>query len=181
MIKFFKTKLRPFKRDETGTTTVEFLMAMPLILFWIGGSFTFFNAFNEYTNAIKATYTVADILSRQTTVDDNYIDDMNRLFANFMNESTNDVWLRVSSIKKSGTDLTIDWSTATGLHNPLSNPSDIPAELIPDLLDNESIILVESNTPFVPFVDYVGLPSNIYTNRIVVSPRFASQLANSDY
>lgn len=180
MLAFLKIQLNRFRRDQNGTTTVEFLLVMPLIIFWVGGTFTFFNAFSEYTKAVKATYTVADILSRQTLVDDDYIDDMNRLFANFMNKSTNDVWIRVSSIEKVNNQLGIDWSTATGMHEPLSGYSDIPAEIIPDLLDQESVILVESNTPFVPFLDYVGLSANTFTNRIVVSPRFSSQLANTD-
>ena len=175
-----KNLLNKFRQSECGATTIEFMFAMPLVMFWVGGSFTFFNAFSEYTNALKATYTVADILSRQTTVDDAYIDNMNQLFANFMNESTNDVWLRVSSIEKTGENLAVDWSTATGIHNPLETSSDIPEEIIPDLLDEEKIILVESHFSFVPFLDWVGIDSSTYANRIVVSPRFTSQLTNSD-
>ncbi len=175
-----KSKLARFFSREEGTTTVEFMIAMPLIVFWVAGSFTFFNAFAEYTKSVKATYTIADILSRQTEVDDDYIDSMNRLFANFMRESTNDVWIRVTSIKKAGNSYAVDWSTATGLHNNLVTADDIPAAIIPDLLDQESIILVESFVSFTPFLDYVGIDSRTYANQIVVSPRFASQLANSD-
>lgn len=176
----FKSKLQKYCRREEGTTTVEFMIAMPLIVFWVAGSFTFFNAFAEYTKSVKATYTIADILSRQTEVDDDYIDSMNQLFANFMRENTNDVWLRVTSIQKDGENFSVDWSTATGLHNNLVNAGDIPDELIPDLLDDETVILVESYVSFTPFLDYVGIDSRTYANQIVVSPRFASQLANSD-
>ncbi len=180
MFRKLTAKLQAFVENQHGTATVEFLLVMPLIVFWIGGTLTFFNAFSEYTKSVKATYTVADILSRQTAIDDDYIDSMNGLFANFMNQSTNDVWLRVSSIAKINDNLTVDWSTATGIHNPLSVAADIPAEIIPDLLDEERIILVESHTPFVPFLDYIGIDSNTYVSRVVVSPRFSSQLANSD-
>lgn len=172
--------LATYRQNEAGTATIEFMFVMPMIMFWVGGSFTFFDAYSEYTKSVKATYTVADILSRQTVIDDNYIDSMNQLFANFMVESTNDVWVRVSSIAKDGDSLAVDWSTATGIHNPLVSSSDIPSELIPDLLNEESIILVETYTPFVPFLDYIGLESRTYKNVVVVSPRFTSQLANSD-
>lgn len=180
MFEKLTSSIKGFIQNQQGTATVEFLLVMPLIIFWIGGTLTFFNAFSEYTKSVKATYTVADILSRQTAIDDNYIDSMNNLFANFMNQSTNDVWLRVSSIAKVSDDLTVDWSTATGIHNPLEVSADIPEEIIPDLLDEESIILVESYTPFVPFLDYIGIDSNTYVNRVVVSPRFSSQLAKKD-
>lgn len=180
MLRKLTSRLSAFVRNQHGTTTVEFILVMPLIVFWIGGTLTFFNAFSEYTKSVKATYTVADILSRQTVIDDNYIDNMNRLFANFMKQSTNDVWLRVSSIAKVSDTLTVDWSTATGIHNPLAVADDIPTEIIPDLLDEESIILVESHTPFVPFLDYIGIDANTYISRVVVSPRFSSQLANTD-
>jgi hypothetical protein len=180
MFRKLTASIKEFVQNQHGTTTIEFLLVMPLIMFWIGGTLTFFNAFSEYTKSVKATYTVADILSRQTAIDDDYIDSMNNLFANFMNKSTNDVWLRVSSIAKVNDDFTVDWSTATGIHNPLEASADIPKEIIPDLLDEESIILVESHTPFVPFLDYIGIDSNTYISRVVVSPRFSSQLANSD-
>jgi len=180
MLNKLKSKLKTFFRDQTGTATVEFLVAMPLIIFWIGGTMTFFNAFSEYTRSVKASYTVADILSRQTTVDDAYIDSMDTLFAHFMQKSTNDVWIRVSSIAKDSGEMVVDWSTATGVHDPLSIPADIPAEIIPDLLDEERIILVETYTPFIPFLDYIGIDARTYVNKVVVSPRFASQLANID-
>ncbi len=179
MLQTFKNLQAKFGRDNEGATTVEFMIAMPLIIFWMAGSFTIFDAYAESTRAMKATYTVADILSRQLEVDDDYIDDMNQLFANFMGESTNDVWVRVSSIEKIDDDLTIDWSTATGLHNPLQLVSEIPDELIPNIINDESVILVESYTSFIPFLDYIGIEARTYSNIVVVSPRFSSQLANT--
>ena len=180
MLQSIKSILTKFCGDREGATTVEFMVVMPLIVFWFAGTFTFFNAYGESTKALKATYTVADILSRQTEVDDTYINSMNMLFANFMGESTNDVWIRVSSIEKIDDDLTIDWSTATGLHNPLQIAGEIPAELIPTLVNGETVILIESFSPFVPFLDYIGIDARTNTNIIVISPRFTSQLANLD-
>ncbi len=169
-----------FKRNETGATTVEFMIAMPLVLFWFAGSFTFFDAYSESTRAVKATYTVADILSRQSEVDDEYIDGMNMLFSSFMGESTNDTWIRVSSIRKSSDELLVEWSTATGIHESLVLPEDIPEHLIPDIINEETLILVESYTPFVPFLDYIGIESRTYSNIVVVSPRFTPALTNND-
>ncbi len=179
-MKILENKLTKFRRDRSGATTVEFMITMPMVIFWLAGSFTFFDAYSESTRALKATYTVADILSRQTEVDDEYIDDMNLLFTDFMRGSTNDVWIRVSSIEKIDDALTIDWSTATGLHNSLTTIEQSLEDLIPSIVNDESIILVESYSPFVPFLDYIGIQSRTYTNKVVVTPRFTSQLANTD-
>lgn len=180
MIEYIKNAIRSLSQDTRGGTTVEFMMVMPLVVFWFAGSFTFFNAYSEYNRALKATYTVGDILSRQTEVDDDYIDDMNRIFANFMDQSTNDTWIRITSVQKTGEDYVIDWSTATGLHNALTEDDDIPVEYIPDLVDQESVILVQSYTPFIPFWESAGLEATTYDNTMVVSPRFTSKLANTD-
>ena len=169
------------KHDESGATTVEFMVVMPLIVFWFAGSFTFFDAYSEWTRSVKATYTVADILSRQTEIDDDYIDDMNTLFASIMDESTNDTYLRISSIENNDGDLTIDWSTATGIHPALLNDTEIPTEIFPALIDGESVILIESHMPFIAFQDYVGLANRTLTKKIVISPRFTSKLANTDH
>jgi Flp pilus assembly protein TadG len=44
MMKNFRNRFCKIKRDEEGATTVEFLIVMPLIIFWFAGTFTFFDA-----------------------------------------------------------------------------------------------------------------------------------------
>lgn len=173
----FKTFLSRFRRSEGGATTVEFMIAMPLIVFWFGGTFTFFQGYSEWTRSLKATYTVADILSRQLEVDDDYMEDMNTLFASIMGADTNDTWLRVSSIEMTEDGLDLVWSDATGLHFNLASNEEIPVEIIPNLVEGETVLLVESRIPVVPFQDYIGISSRTVTNQIAVSPRFNSQTA----
>lgn len=175
-----RNRLRRARRDETGGTTVEFMIVMPLIVFWFAGSFTFFDAYSEWTRSVKATYTVADILSRQTEVDDDYIDDMNRIFSSIMGEDSNDTWLRVSSVEQTSEGLELQWSTATGIHDPLLEDEEIPAEVIPGLMNGESVVLVESNMTFVPFQSYIGITQKALTKKLAISPRFTSHLANTD-
>ena len=177
----FKRLLSRFRRSETGATTVEFMIVMPLIVFWFGGTYTFFHAYSEWTRSVKATYTVADILSRQLTVDNDYIDRMNTLYASIMGEENNDVWIRVSSIEMTSNGLNIDWSQPFGLHNALETNEEIPTELIPNLIEGETVILVESHIPYVPFQSYIGIEESTLTKKVVVSPRFNSRLENSDH
>ena len=102
MLKKLTAALRQLRADETGSASVEFVVAVPLVAFWFAGSYTFFDAYANNARSLKATYTIADILSRQTEVDNDYIDDMNRLFANLAGEAESQTWLRVTSIQKDG-------------------------------------------------------------------------------
>ncbi|MEM6619917.1 MAG: TadE/TadG family type IV pilus assembly protein [Pseudomonadota bacterium] len=178
---FLRRLLPRFRSDQSGATTVEFLIAMPLVVFWFAGSYTFFQAYSEWTRSVKATYTVADILSRQATVDDAFIDQMNVLFASIMGENTNDVYLRVSSIEQTDSGLTIDWSVATGLHHELKVDEEIPDEIIPSLVAGQYTILVESHMNYTPFKMTVGVTGTVLTKKVAVSPRFHTKLANTDH
>lgn len=162
--------------DEDGATTVEFLFVMPLIVFWFAGTFTFFDAYSEWTRSVKATYTVADVMSRQSEMAPNYANDMNSLFASIMGENTNDTYVRISSIERKNDVLQVDWSCASGLHKGLESNSEIPTELIPNILNDEAVILVESYMEFVPFQDYIGLEARTLAKKVVISPRFTSKL-----
>lgn len=181
MMSVLKSLMTRFRASEVGATTVEFMIVMPLVIFWFGGSFTFFQAYSESTRAVKATYTIADILSRQLEVDNDYIDDMNTLYASIMSKDTNDVWIRVSSIEMTEDGLELDWSQPFGMHLPLEDDTDIPTELIPTLVEGETVILVESHTPYTPFQSYIGIEARTLTKKVVVSPRFNSKLANTDH
>lgn len=171
--------IRSFRESEIGATTVEFMIVMPLIVFWFGGTYTFFHAYSEWTRSVKATYTVADVLSRRLVVDREFIEDMNRLYASIMGKDTNDVWLRVSSIEMTEDGLELDWSVATGLHEELQSDEEIPVEIIPNLVLGETVILVESHMPYVPFQEYIGIEARTLSKKVVVSPRFNSRLGKT--
>lgn len=176
MMSFFKKRLRKTARDEEGATTVEFLLVMPLIVFWFAGTFTFFDAYSEWTRSVKATYTVADVMSRQFEMKNDYEDDMNSLFASIMGENSNNTYVRISSIEKTNDAFQVHWTTASGMHTGYADDTEIPTELIPNILNGEAVIIVESYMDFVPFQDYIGLTARTLTKKVVISPRFTSKL-----
>lgn len=170
------SRLRDARKDVDGATTVEFMLVMPLIIFWFAGTFTFFDAYSEWTRSVKATYTVADVMSRQFEMADNYEDDMNSLFASIMGENSNNTYVRISSIEKENDAFKIHWTEASGQHTGLANDNEIPTELIPNILNGEAVILVESYMEFIPFQDYVGLTAKTLSKKVVISPRFTPKL-----
>ncbi len=144
MMNPLKNWLHKAKRDGGGATTIQFMLVMPLIVFWFAGTFTFFDAYSEWTRSVKATYTVADVMSRQFEMTDDYEDDMNSLFASIMGENSNDTYVRISSIERTNDEYTIHWTTASGMHTGLQNDDEIPTELIPNILNGEAVIMVLS-------------------------------------
>lgn len=180
MIATIKNALARTARNEDGATTVEFMIVMPLIVFWFAGSFTFFDAYSTWTRSVKATYTVADVMSRQIAMTEDYEDDMNSLFASIMGEDSNDTYLVLSSIQKEDDEFEIDWTEASGLHTGLANDDEIPTEIIPNILNGEAVILVQTYMDFVPFQDYVGISATQLSKSVAISPRFTSKL-EKDY
>jgi hypothetical protein len=176
MMTLLKNRFRNTKSDEEGATTVEFLLVMPLVVFWFAGTFTFFDAYSEWTRSVKATYTVADVMSRQFEMEENYEDDMNSLFASIMGENSNNTYVRISSIERTDDAYHIDWTCASGMHSGYINDDEIPTALIPNILNGEAVIIVESYMDFVPFQDYIGLTAKTLTKKVVISPRFTSKL-----
>lgn len=168
--------IKRLRRDERGGASVEFVIAVPLIMFWFAGSYTIYDAYASSTRALKATYAVADILSRQVTVDEDYIDDMNMLFSNIMGQTTDQTMVRVTSVRKVEDGYELDWSDASGSGAPLLL-QDLPEDLIPIMIEEETVILVEAYTPFSPLWSYAGVNARTYSNKIAVSPRFSPMLS----
>ena len=84
--------------------------------------------------------------------------------------------IRDLAIKKTDDAYQIDWTCASGNHTGYLNNDEIPTELIPDILNGEAVIIVESYMDFVPFQDYIGLSAKTLTKKVVISPRFTSKL-----
>jgi hypothetical protein len=86
MITFLKIQplLRPFRRflrEERGAILAETVIVLP-VLFWAYlGSYVYFDAFSTKNTAMRATYTIADLISRQTnTLTPSDIEGMNKVF-----------------------------------------------------------------------------------------------------
>jgi hypothetical protein len=61
------------------------------------------------------------------------------------------------------------------MHTGYADNTEIPTALIPNILNGEAVIIVESYMPFVPFQDYIGLEARTLTKKVVISPRFTSK------
>lgn len=175
-------KLRTFRKSEDGSITTEFVMIMPVLFFWFIGSVVFFNAYHSKGLAQRSNHTIAEVLSRYTTIDDAFIDELYDLQQQ-LQPRVSDMNLRVSSVKKCLGVYEVLWSTAVG--SPVFDlvdlqDGDVVDSVFPLMAECETLILVETNVAYVPIADWVGIVAQTWATKTVISPRFAAALANTD-
>lgn len=171
---------RKFLAETRGAVAMEALIITPILAWAFVGSFVFFDAFRTYATSLKATYAVADVLSRE--LDWIYGSDIEGFAEIFQHitRNTSGSSMRVSQVAYDGTNLSIDWSYPTGGETRLrdSDVGDI-ADQIPIMASGERVILVETFVPYRPFIN-VGIDDFEFTNFTVTRPRFTGQLQFDD-
>lgn len=170
--------LKKFIREETAASSLESVIMMPVLAWTFVGSFVFFDAFRTYNSSIKASFTIADYISRQTaTVYGHDIQGMATVF-NELVRNNNDVRIRVSQILHNDGVYTVEWSDTTGGEARLFNNTLQP--LIPQLPimgSPDRLILVETTIPYRPAID-LGLDVVEFSNFTFTRPR-AGQVAHN--
>jgi Flp pilus assembly protein TadG len=170
MVQLFQKLLR----DRHGASAVEFALVMPLLLAVILGTVTVFDLFRTAQSAEKGTFTVGDMLSRQTVINTTTLASM----ATFIQQSVDfdgTARLRISSISNIAGTLVLDWSQTAGDTGIAIEAIDY--SVIPDIAINDSVILTETYIPHRAFVPAFGLDQIVYSNKAVHRPRFVSKIA----
>ena len=188
-MKFYKR----FRDDTAGFLTVELVIIVPLMLFWFAGTFVFFNAFHKWLKSVKANYVIADLISRQKIIDNDFIYALDDIFDYVAAaEDPDNNYFVVTALQWGDTDndpatppvMAIMWSestkTAKGHPTGITNemvaprmPSEVPAE--------DQLILVQSYTPYTPLFDWVGIPPLVFESDMVSPFRFTVQVDHLDY
>lgn len=173
---YSRLKLRAFNfaDDTDGNMPIEGLFAAILLLWWYIASFQFFDAFRQKNVNLKAAYTLADMVSRQSTpVDANYIEGLHTLF-DYLTFSNKPTWIRVSSVAWDDVNNKYDvaWSYASGNAQGHSDASiQGKAGQIPVMPKGDFVTIVETNMAYEPIFN-IGLNAQWYTTFIPTRPRF---------
>lgn len=179
-----KFSLKKFREDRKGSVSIEFILILPLLGWWYAASFAFFDGFKDYNVTVKTAAVIGDIVSRQIEVDNDFLDGMETILE-YMTNTNNGVWSRVSSVKFTEDDgYTVEWSHATSSHDPLTTANvylyDWDELWLPNMANGETIILVETYVPYAQAFN-VGLSDRTWRNIVVTRPRFTSQITNTDF
>ncbi len=178
-----RARIRRFGRAARGAVSVELALISPLLLTWYVGGYVFFDAFRADNQLTRASYAIADILSRQTEINDQYIDGLNTML-DVMVTNSERVWTRVTSVTyTTAGGYEVHWSYATGQHKPLTTRAlrllKLDQTLLPKMADGESVLLVETHLPYNPPFN-VKLTRRVLSNAVVMRPRFTSKVVNTD-
>lgn len=189
-------RLRAFVAHETGGVSVETVIIFPLLLWAYAAMFIYWDAFKAQNVNLKATYTIADMISREDSdppIIPDYIDGMNDLYAYLIrSDEGNDVRVSVVDFVADPLDpaapasMCLRWSHATGSY--LGHPDVTPLEDdLPILPGGSQLIVVETRMTWSPPFNFqlepIGLDTRDMVNLVFTSPRFVPQVrwdSNSD-
>ncbi len=169
-----------FTRSEHGGMTVEAVLVIPILVWAITATFVFWDAFKTINISQKATYTVADMLSRETAaIDADYMTATHELF-DYLAGTEGDNSLRVSVVSMAQDpdtlvkSMSLEWSEGVG---GMTGHSDLSVlkDRVPDMAAGDQLIIVESVQEWAPSFA-VGLANYRFREFAISRPRFAPQL-----
>lgn len=169
-------RIAAFLRDERGNISIETVILMPLLLFATIGGLTYWNAFHSNSRTAKVAYAVSDIMGRHESVDSvdmAYLWDLqNKMLPGNVRERT----MRISSICFENGSYHVLWSyTASGSDTPKPaalTVSDIPIQVMPSMMPQDSVILVEVTGIWHPQFLTAGIRGTRWNNALITRPRF---------
>lgn len=93
-------RLRLFRKDEGGSVPIEGVMGALLLLGWYAIAYQFYDAFRSKALAMRASYTVADMISREKTpIGPTYLAGAKKMFDYIMvNNNPAKSWIRTTII-----------------------------------------------------------------------------------
>ena len=164
--------LGKFRRNQDGATIIEFALLMPMLLMVFLGSVTAFDLFRNGQNIEKATFTVGDMLSRQTSISSSLLTDMLELMRNMVATADNG-GMRVSSIAREDGEFVLRWSRSLGENVP-NTP--LETSLLPEIADGDTVLLTESFVPHGAIFAGFGLGDITFNASAAHRPRFVTAI-----
>ena len=166
--------LRRLLGHQGGASAVEFALLTPIALLLLMGSVTLFDLFRHQQNAEKATFTVGDILSRDTAIGGGRVNDMLALLKNMVVVAV-DGGLRVSSVVQNSSGLQIVWTQRAG--NTVPMPATVDLSKVPTLAVGDSVLITETFAPHRAMFAGFSVDRIIYHNVAITRPRFVQRIA----
>lgn len=180
-----KSALAKFRNDTGGAMTVELVITLPLLFWMIATCFELYEVHRHKAVRIKATYAVADMLSREMElVGDSYIAAAKNVFDSMAQDNAA-TQMRMSVVKydSEAAKYEVRWSKIRG-EGPMSELTEDAAnanDQLPNLQPGEDLVIVESTSIYIPLFGYPGLGKEYDVNtRIFTGARFDQQICWDD-
>lgn len=179
-LRYLSRPVARFIRDERGVITAETVILTPVLVWVFLALFVYWDGFRAQTTTIKASYTVADLISRESAAINNaYINGMHQVYR-YMVATNEPTWMRVTSIRYSTTTdrYTVLWSRSTSSSQSPVHTNTTINELrarLPLPAHNDALLVVETWRRFTPAFQ-VGLSEGTFYELVTIRPRFLSPL-----
>lgn len=139
--------LKRFSRRENGVISIEAVMIYPLLFWGMCASYSFFDGYKQSSRNLKASYAIADVVSRErNNVNATYIDTLYDLLQQMMSDRS-DVSMRISFLRFDQPDDKhyVPWSCVRGASFEEWTDGTIGdiKDKLPIMPDNGKLILVE--------------------------------------
>ncbi|WP_424833216.1 TadE/TadG family type IV pilus assembly protein [Ruegeria sp.] len=178
--------LRRFALKEEGVITVESMLILPLLIWSMLASYTFYDGYRQSSRSIKGAYAVADVLSReQDAVNASYNDSMLELYETIVS-TRSPASMRVTFLTyKADTDShDVFWSCVRGADYAWWTQGNISGmkDHLPGMPDNGNMIVVETTNEYrAPFTNIGFRLSNFpMSNFVFTHPRVLDQIVTTD-
>jgi hypothetical protein len=189
-----RTSLRRFIKDESGVLLAEALILLPILIWGFLALVVYWDLFRVLNVSQKAAYSIADLLSRQGVVTEDFIDGQQNILE-FLTPGADGSRLRITSFQMNEGPNTpanpvFDGNDSFCLifsrsSDDLAAPPMVQADLldqdftdrIPNLDDLESLVLVETWVDYSPDFDTgvlnaaPGVAAETFYQFIVTRPR----------
>ena len=179
------THIRAFHDDEQGSMSIELLLVVPILVWVFLSTFVYFDVFRVETNSIRATIAIAEMFSREDTVDPVFMRNSRRVLRELTYEENNpDVRVTVyeydPSITNANRRFRVVWSEGRGF-GPRSTESlrSLARDgRLPVMEAVDHAIYIETRTQYdAPFNIGLGpftvtnLEDRVFRQDLVVRPR----------
>ena len=164
-------------RDDRGTLTIEFVIWLPLLMFWFVVSASFFQVHKSRNDAQNVAHTLADITSRQVEVNDAYFVELYALQNQLLPDAPAGVTMRVTSIQYDAPNerYMALWSHTRGGAEPYP-VGEVYSEMFPQMAHGDTIVLLELAVPYAAFTDWDGVGDRLWSFALFTRPRFVSSI-----
>lgn len=171
---------------EKGAVAVEAVIILPALAFVYCSCFVWFDAVRNNTLAMKASYTISDILSREDEINNASLDGLNDLMQ-FLVPSNAEPKMRVTSIgynddAPEDNKYRLLWSYATHDLDDMTQAilDGAGTDWLPVMGDDETVVVTETFVLYQPIFNVQWSDPVVWKHVMITRPRFAGKLTNLD-
>lgn len=178
------SSFRAFRDDEQGSMAIELLLVVPILLWVFLSTFVYFDVFRVETNSVRATITLAEMFSREDSVNNTFMNSARSVLQTLTFEENNpDFRVTVYTYNQSEDEFQVVWSDRRGddIAQNLTNAdlADLRAEgRLPPMDNFDQNIYIETRTEYdAPFNIGLGpftvtnLEDLTFTSDMIIRPR----------